>query len=116
VRGARIAVSAGVQAAAVGVDAEAKAHVGAVVLDDQRLGLLLVDLELRGRRLAEPLDVNRRPRVGRVGHGANHVMFVFRSYAEIKAEMSRSPPSDGLQPPLAARSQVPAHAMDVQRG
>ena len=47
VRRARVAVGAAVEAAAVRVDAEAEAEVGAVVLREDALRVVLVDLEPR---------------------------------------------------------------------
>jgi hypothetical protein len=54
------------------VEAVAEADVGGVVLGEDRLGVLLVDLELGFGRLFEPLDVRLVPRVGRVGDEPHH--------------------------------------------
>ena len=68
--GAGVAVRAGMEAAAVGVDAPGEADVGAVVVGEDAAGVVLVDLELGAGGLAvEVLDVGRRPGVRRVGEG-----------------------------------------------
>jgi hypothetical protein len=65
VRGAREAVSAGMRAAAIDVDAVVEANVRAVVpVDDRARGLFLKDFLCRFRRLADPLDVRGIPRIG----------------------------------------------------
>jgi hypothetical protein len=70
VRGPRVAVSAGVLAAAVGIEAELEADVGAVVGGEDRVGLFLEDLDRDRRRLLEPLHVRGMPGIGWVGNAA----------------------------------------------
>src|SRR5262249_39215333 len=67
-RGAGDTVEAGVKASSVWIDAEPEPDVGRVVLAEDRLRLLLEDLELRGRRLAEPFRVDGFPGVRGVGN------------------------------------------------
>ena len=70
---ARVAVGARMKTSAVRVEAPAEADVGAVVLRERALRLLLVDFELGGRGLAEPLDLGRRPGIRGVGDASDHV-------------------------------------------
>ena len=46
-RGARVTINAAMLAATIGIDARAEAHVWAVVVRDDRGGLVLVDLRAR---------------------------------------------------------------------
>src|SRR5205085_774651 len=50
----------------------AEADVGAVVVREDLAGVVLVDLQPRGRNVLEILDLRRRPRIGRVGDGLQH--------------------------------------------
>lgn len=69
VRGAGVAVSAGVKAAAVGIDAVGEADVRAVVRGQDAARVILEDLEAHLGRPLQILDRGAGPGVGRIGDG-----------------------------------------------
>src|SRR5205814_3455003 len=73
VRRPGVAISTGVEAPPVWVDAPAEADMGTVVVREDLARVVSVDLELRWRDLLQVLDLRREPRVGRIGDGSgNH--------------------------------------------
>src|SRR5437764_2948086 len=72
VRRPGVAISTGVEAPPVWVDAPAEADIGTVVVREDLARVVFVDLELRWRDLLQVLDLRREPRVGRIGDGSGN--------------------------------------------
>src|SRR5262249_32285239 len=66
------AITASMETSTIWVDAELERDVRAVVGRDDRARLLLVDLEGRLRRLAQPLRVDRFPGIRGIGDPGRH--------------------------------------------
>src|SRR5262249_17138082 len=99
VRRPRVAVRAGVVAAAVGGHAPAEAEAGRGVVGEDRARAVLVPLELRLGDLVEPLDLRRGPGVLRVGN-RNRRRVCHRS-SQSSADRSKAPAFGGRGRPHA---------------
>lgn len=99
VAGTGVTVSAGVKAAAIGVDRKAKTDVGTVVLRDDRPSALFEDLEPRLGRLPEPFRVGGVPGIrgirDRQHDGVNlaqaHQHCIAKYLTSMQASLSFSP-------------------------
>ena len=68
----RVAVGARVEAPAIGIHTPPKPDVGALVLRERALGALLVNPQVRRRRLTRPLEIGFLESIGRIVTWAGH--------------------------------------------